>query len=114
MHTKRFGRYPRHRRIPLRRQWQFLGLSFLSCIAVFVIAMLSRAELRLSGNTLAANGDDLAIMEQLQPFKAVELIRQTPELRLYLLTRDDQHYLAHVKKDANGAWEIAKVERVHR
>lgn len=114
MHTKKFGRYPRHRRLPLRQQLQFLGLSALSLAAVFTIAMLSRAELRLSGDTLAADGRELAVFEELRPFSHIELIRETPELRLYLLRRSDQEYLAHVERQEDGTWEIEKLERVHR
>lgn len=107
-------KYPRHRKLPLRQQLQFFGLFILSLVAVFVIAMLSRAELRLSGQILAADGDDLAVMEELAPFETVELVRETKVLRLYVLTRGDFQYLAHVTRESEeGEWELKKMERLH-
>lgn len=113
MHTqKRYGRYPRHRKHPWYLKRQFLGLSFLSLALIFTVALLSRAELRLSGHTLAADGHELAVMDELHPFESVELVRERAELRLYLLRRDDEQFLVHVVK-SDGEWEIEKVERVH-
>ena len=114
MHTKRFGRYPRHRKLPLRAQLQFLGLSLLSLVAIFLLALLSRAELRLSGDTFAADGRELSIMDQLRPFESTELVRETPNLRLYVLKRGQEQYLVEVKKSAGGEWEITSVEKLHR
>jgi len=115
MHTKkkRVGRYPRHRKHPWYIKRQFLGLSFLSLALIFTVALLSRAELRLSGHTLAAtDGHELAVMDELHSFESVELVRERADLRLYLLKRGDEQFLVHVVK-ADGEWTIEKVERVH-
>ena len=90
-----------------------MGLSLLSLTMVFLVSLLSRAELRLSGETLAADGDELVLMDELRAFESVELVREKPDLRLYLLKRDDEQYLAHVTKSEDGIWEVQKVERVH-
>ena len=114
MHTRKFGKYPRHRRLPMRQQLQFWGLSLLSLAAIFTIAMLSRAELRLSGQIFAANGDDLAVMERLQSFESVELIRETLLKRLYIVKRGAYQYLVHVTRESpENLWEVQKVERLH-
>ena len=106
--------YPRHRKLPLRQQLQFFELSVLSLVVVFVIAMLSRAELRLSGEIFAADGSDVAVMEKLSPFESVELIRETNVLRLYILRRGDFQYLAHVMRESEEKeWEMTKMERLH-
>ena len=92
---------------------QFLGLSALSLALIFTVALLSRAELRLSGHTLAAaDGHELAVMDELQSFESVELVRERADLRMYLLKRDEEQFLVHAKK-VDGEWTIEKVERVH-
>jgi len=85
----------------------------LSTIAVFCIAVLSRAELRLSGELLAAgDGTDLSILYEMGSFTEVELIRETEDAKLYLLTGGNKNYLAHtVLKD--DEWVIDKVEVLH-
>ncbi len=115
MHTKkkRYGLYPRHRKHPWYVKRQFLGLSALSLALIFTVALLSRAELRLSGHTLAAaDGHELAVMDELQSFESVELVRERADLRMYLLKRDEEQFLVHAKK-VDGEWTIEKVERVH-
>ncbi len=98
----------------MRQQLQFFGLSALSLVVVFVIAVLSRAELRLSGEIFAADGSDVAVMEKLAPFESVELVRETKVLRLYILRRGKFQYLAHVTRESEeGEWELSKMERLH-
>jgi len=113
MANKQYGKYPRHRKNPWYVKRQFIGLSALSLSMVFLIALLSRAELRLSGETLASDGHELAVMDQLRPFESVELMRERPDLRLYLLKRDDEEFLAHVRKSEDGEWNVDKIERIH-
>ena len=108
----RYGKYPRHRKYPPKLLLQFLGLSLLSLTSVYTIALLSRAELRLSGDVLAADPRELGVLEDLQPFDRVEIIRRQPALRLYLLTRGDQQYVAHIVKEGEE-WKVEKVEKVH-
>jgi hypothetical protein len=91
----------------------FWAVALLSVLAVFCIAVLSRAELRLSGELLAAgDGTDLAILSDMGSFTEVELVRETEDTKLYLLTGEGQSYLAHIKK-VDGEWEVEKVEVAH-
>ena len=110
MKRKRFGRYGKHKRIA--HAWHFWGLSALSIAVVFSIALLSRAELRLSGELLAAgDGQDLAMLMKLHPEATVELIRELPDLKLYILhTRNGQHLVEVVKQE--GEWVVKSVEKL--
>lgn len=111
-----FGKYGRHKLVSHARH--FWELSVLSVFVVFCIAMLSRAELRLSGELLAAGSDDdLALIMELQPEATVELIRETESLRLYILkTREQQHLIEVVRNEEEfleedqDEWVIKGVE----
>lgn len=110
MKTNTFSRHPRNRR---HIELHFWGVVLLSVVAIFCIAVLSRAELRLSGELLAAgDGTDLSILSDMESFTEVELVRETEDLKLYLLSGDDQSYLAHVVLE-DGEWEVEMVEVVH-
>jgi len=92
---------------------QILGVSLLSVASVFVIALLSRSELRLSGEVLGAgDSDDLARLFELRDCTRVENVRSTQDVRLHLLTCDPYDYLVE-SKNVEGLWEVIKVERVH-
>lgn len=107
--------YTHSTHIPARKalRLQLLSISFLSVVSVFVIALLSRSELRLSGEVLGAgDGGDLARLFALRDCTKVENLRSTEEERFYLLTCDPYDYLVESKK-VNNEWEVTKVERVH-
>ena len=115
-----FGKYGRYKLISDARH--FWALSALSIVLVFCIALLSRAELRLSGELLAAGtGDDLSLLMELQPEATVELIRETENLRLYILKTREQQYLIEVVKNEEefleedqDEWVIKSVEVLRR
>lgn len=113
MQTKTFGKYKKHR---YHKQFEphFWGMTLLSVIAVFVIALLSRAELRLSGELLAAgDSSDLAILSEMQAFDEVRLVREQEDLLLYVLSQDEEEkYLVTIIK-VDGEWEVDKVEKLH-
>lgn len=107
-----FGKYGRHKRIS--HAPHFWGLSALSVVMVFSLALLSRAELRLSGEILAAgDGDDLAILMELHPEATVELIREDKAkgLRLYILKSKNQQHLVEVIWDGEQ-WVVADIEKL--
>ena len=110
MPKKRFGRYGKHKRIA--HAWHFWGLSALSIAVVFSIAVLSRAELRLSGELFAAgDGQDLAMLMALHPEAEVELVRETHDLKLYILHMKNRQYLVEVVKEEDR-WVVASVEKL--
>ena len=110
MHRKRFGRYGKYKRIA--NVWHFWGLSALSIAVVFSIAVLSRAELRLSGELFAAgDGQDLAMLMVLHPDATVELIRETVTLKLYILHSKNQEHLVEVVEE-DGEWVVKSVEKL--
>lgn len=91
---------------------QFLGVSFLSLASVFTIAMLTRAELRLSGEVLGAgDADDLSRIFALHDCVDVQNVRQNDDVRLYLIDCTPYDYLVESTHE-KGEWEIKKVERV--
>lgn len=93
----------------------FWGMVAVSVIVVFGIAILSRAELRLSGELLAAgNSSDLAILTKMNAYSDVTLVRETENLRLYLLQGDEHDFLAHVVLGEEGEWVVDKIEKAHR
>ena len=83
-------------------------------IAVFVIALLSRAELKLSGEILAAgDGGDIAILSEMQAFDEVQVVRETDEVKLYILKKDGyEKYLVTSSMSKDG-WVVDKVEKLH-
>ena len=109
-----FGKYGRHKLVSHARH--FWALSALSVVLVFCVALLSRAELRLSGELLAAgSGDDLVLLMDLQPEATVELIRETENLRLYILkSPEQQHLIEVVKNEDDDEWVIESVEVLRR
>ncbi|HLC75662.1 MAG TPA: hypothetical protein VJB82_00885 [Candidatus Peribacterales bacterium] len=105
----------RSKHIPARKaiRLQFLGISLLSVAAVFVIALLSRSELRLSGEVLGAgDSSDLARLFMLRDCTRVERIQSTEESRFHILTCAPYDYLVE-SKPVDGVWEVTKIERVH-
>ena len=103
------------RHIPAQKalRMQIVGISLLSIASVFVIALLSRSELRLSGEVLGAgDSGDLARLFMLRDCTRVESMRNTNTLRLHLLTCDPYDYLVE-SKNIDGLWEVIKVEKVH-
>ena len=94
----------------LRKQFTLLSLFYVAC--VFTIALLSRAELRLSGEVLGAgDGNDLKRLFELRDCTAVDLVRETPELRLHIVSCDPYEYL--VESVRNGQeWNVQKVEKL--
>ena len=113
MQTKTFGRYRKHR---YHKQFEphFWGMVALSTFAVLVIALLSRAELRLSGELLAAgSGDDLSILSEMQAFDEVQLVREREDFKLYVLRlKNKEEYLVTVVK-SDDKWIVNKVEQLH-
>ena len=115
-----FGKYGRYKLVSSSRH--FWVLSALSIVLVFCVALLSRAQLRLSGELLAAgSGDDLVLLMDLQPTATVELIRETESLRLYILKSREQQYLIEVVKNEEeflegeqDEWVIKSVEVLRR
>jgi hypothetical protein len=106
-------RFSKHQKNKRAVAFHFMALSALSIAAVFTIAVLSRAELRLSGEILAAgDGKDLAILSKLQAFDSVEMIREEDDLRLYILGGDLHDYLVEVTLQ-EGEWEVSSVEKMH-
>lgn len=105
------AKHPKH--IPhriLRKQFAFLSLFSIAC--VFTIALLSRSELRLSGEVLGAgDGGDLKRLFELRDCMTVDLVRETPDLRLHIVSCDPYDYLVESKVD-EGSWEIVSVEKV--
>jgi len=92
----------------------FAAMVLLSAVVLSGLAILSRSELRLSGELLAAgDGDDLVMLTKMEVYEEVELVRQTEDLKLYLLTGEENQYLAHVKL-IDGEWVVEKVEMLHR
>lgn len=91
----------------------FAWISLLSLTCVFVLAMLSRAELRLSGEVLGAGGgDDLARMFALNGCSSVERLRSTAEVRLHLVHCKQYDYVVESTQE-DGEWEIRSIEKVH-
>jgi len=91
----------------------FAAMVILSAVVLSALAVLSRSELRLSGELLAAgDGDDLVMLTKMDVYEEVELVRQTENLKLYLLTGEENKYLAHVKL-IDGEWVVEKVEMMH-
>ena len=103
----------RIKHIPYRiLRTQFTLLSLFSVACVFTIALLSRAELRLSGEVLGAgDGNDLKRLFELRDCTAVDLVRETPELRLHIVSCDPYDYLVE-SKIQEGAWEVVSVEKM--
>lgn len=94
----------------LRKQFTFLSLFSIAC--VFTIALLSRAELRLSGEVLGAgDGNDLKRLFELRDCSAVDLVRETSDLRLHVVSCDPYDYLVESKMQ-DGSWEVVSVEKV--
>ena len=91
----------------------FTSLALLSLAFVSGVAVLSRAELRLSGEILAANPDELQFLFNLDPPPTVERIANREEVKLYLLTQEEKQHLVHVEP-VEGEWKITKVEKVRR
>ncbi len=105
------ARKPKHmpHRI-LRKHFTFLSLFSIAC--VFTIALLSRAELRLSGEVLGAgDGGDLKRLFELRDCSSVDLVRETPELRLHMISCEPFDYLVESKIE-EGSWEVVSVEKV--
>lgn len=103
----------RHKHLPHRvLRKQFTALSLFSIACVFTIALLSRAELRLSGEVLGAgDGNDLKRLFELRDCSSVDLIRETEELRLHIVSCHPYDYLVESVKNG-GEWEVMKVEKV--
>ena len=112
MPKQRYGKYPAHSTLKRNFAIHFFSLSVLSLAFISGIAILSNAQLRLSGEILAADGDELVRMEELSEFSRVELLRETEDLKLYLLERDGKKYLAEVVKDESGEWKVESIEKV--
>lgn len=94
----------------LRKQFTFLSLFSIAC--VFTIALLSRAELRLSGEVLGAgDGGDLKRLFELRDCSSVDLVRETGDLRLHIVSCHPYDYLVESTK-SNDAWEVTKVEKM--
>jgi Co/Zn/Cd efflux system component len=92
----------------------FVAMALLSVGLLTIIAVLSRSELRLSGELLAAgNGDNLLILTKMNAYNTVERVRQTEDIKLYLLTGGENTYLVHVKL-IEGEWVVEKVEKMRR
>ena len=102
-----------HRR-PSRRGHHSKHLGVLLSISFFVIfsiALLSRAELRLSGNILAEE-TSLEVLTKFGDIYEVELIEGTVDKRLYVLKGGEYDYLAEVVR-TDGVWEVESVERLN-
>ena len=111
MHKYRFSQHLQNRKHIVRHFW---GMVIVSILVVFGIAILSRAELRLSGELLAAgDSSDLVILTKMEAYSDVTLVRETDDLRLYLLKGEDHDFLAHVLL-TEGEWVVDKVEKVRR
>jgi len=113
MKTKTYGKYPARSTLKRTIAIQFFSLSVLSLAFVAGIATLSKAQLKLSGELVGAAGDDLALLDELQAYEEVELVRETETLKLYVLTRGDEQFLAEVVKE-DGVWKVESVEKLRR
>jgi|GEM_PF-1963089 hypothetical protein len=113
MKTKQFGRYSGHR-YHKKFEHHFCAVAAISVLLVFTIALLSRAELKLSGELLAAgDGGDIAILSEMQAFDEVQVVRETDEVKLYVLKKNkEEKYLVTALK-AEGEWIVDKVEKLH-
>lgn len=94
-------------------RWHFFGLCVLSLVCVFVIALLTRAELRLSGRVLGAgDGGDLAKIFELHDCSDVDKVQDDGETRLHVVSCEPYDYL--VTSERQGVeWGVVGVERLH-
>jgi len=100
-----------HSRVHTRRH--FVGLTLLSVACVFVVAVLIRAELRLSGEVLGAGGGgDLAQMFELHDCTSVNRLRHDDTTKLYTLYCESYDFLVESQL-REGEWEVVRVERLH-
>jgi hypothetical protein len=106
-----FGTYPPHRASIGQSLWQFLLLVFLSLLVVVGLALLSRAELRLSGETFAADEGDLQRMF-LFGRPEVELVQETEDVKLYLVTSQGRQYLVEFGREEEEGWVFREMEKV--
>jgi len=88
------------------------GLSVLSIAFIFVIALLSRSELRLSGEVLGAgDAGDLKRLFELRDCTRIESVRKTDTERLYVLSCHPHDYLVESVNEG-GEWKVQKVEKM--
>lgn len=91
---------------------QFWGIAALSVVVIFSLAVLSRSEIRLSGEVLGAgDGADLARIMELNDCDNVTRIRRLQTVRLYHLDCDPHDYLVESEKEGED-WVIVSVERL--
>ncbi len=94
-------------------RWHFFGLCVLSLVCVFVIALLTRAELRLSGRVLGAgDSGDLAKIFELHDCSSVDKVQDDEETRLHVVSCEPYDYLV-TSEMGDGEWEVKGVERLH-
>jgi len=90
----------------------FWAMAALSVLAIFCIAVLSRSELRLSGEVLGAgDGVDLARIFELNDCTRVTRVRGLQTVRLYHLDCTPYDYLVESIKEGED-WVVVSVEKI--
>lgn len=103
------------RHYPLKKHLDrhFILIGAISVVAVFMIALLSRAELRLAGELVAAGDEqDLVTLTKMGSYDSVELVRETDSLKLYILHSKKNDFLVEVILE-DGVWVVGAVEKLH-
>jgi hypothetical protein len=109
VYTYRFSQHLPNRKDVTKHFWI---LSALSIFAVFSVAVLSRSELRLSGEVMGAVDDgDLARLFEFHNCTTVTRVRRLSTTRLYHVDCHPYDYLVEsVKKDEE--WVVVGVEKI--
>jgi len=90
----------------------FWAMAALSVAVIFSMAVLSRSELRLSGEVLGAgDGNDLARIFEISDCSRVTRIRRLQTVRLYHLDCNPHDYLVESIKEGED-WVVVSVEKL--